>query len=744
VDFQTKQAIGVLVEQIADLQDKVARAERAAGTPQLPNSSLTGGGIRAIDEDGTHRGVIGFQTDGTFATVAKNGPPPPAASAPTVTPGPLSLTIAWDGLFAEGDDGNPETQPLDFDHVQVHLSTTTGFTPDAATLQGSLAKPGSLVVTPLSDTTTYYAVLVGVNTSSIVGDPSAEASGVPDPVVATEILDGIVTTLKLADNAVTNAKIANTAVDANKLADGSVSAQKIIDDAITAAKIDDGAVTAAALGPDAVTAGKLADGSIDASTLFAGGVVDTTALDDDAVTADKIAANTIIAGNISAGAIGTTELAANAVVAGKIAANAITAGKIAAGIITATEIATDTITASQIAAGAIGAAELAANSVIAGKIAAGVVDATAIAAGAVTTAKLDALAVTAGKIAANAITAGKIDVGAVTAGTIAAGAVTASTLEATMVVATQMQSTGYVAGTSGWRIGGGSGDAEFNDAEFRGDVTVGLAGSPQVHIYTDVDTGQVDILSGDVAEADPGRLIGGTLDSGPGRSMETTLFGPQTGSYNRPFMAMDSAAADGSRSPLVRFGQATPSFGTDNWLRMDEDSITLNIPAYGPGAGSEGNTANFIGPQPTATTLSWVAYTGSTWSQLPISLTCPPSESMRITISAVMSNRSSAASTIGISVRIRDATTGTNLYVPSSADSLDGASVQATGSVLTANQLSTWVGYAGINLLSGRAGHTMEFLPYYRLSSASGTVSVDGRTSITVECLINTVNDGSL
>ena len=43
-------------------------------------------------------------------------------------------------------------------------------------------------------------------------------------------------------------------------------------------------------------------------------------------------------------------------------------------------------------------------------------------------------------------------------------------------------------------------------------------------------------------------------------------------------------------------------------------------------------------------------------------------------------------------------------------------------------------------------GHTIEFLPYYRLSAtvtADGP-KVDSRTSITVECLINKVSTGTL
>jgi hypothetical protein len=282
VDFQTQQAIANLVHQLTDLQDKVTRVERAAGTPQLPNASITGGGITAIDESGTHRGTIGFQNDGTFATTAANGPPPPAPSAPAVAPGPLSLTVTWDGLFAEGDDGDPETRPADFDHVQVHLSVSSGYTPDASTLHGTLQKSGALVCTPLVAGTTYYAVLVGVNTSGITGPASTATTGVPEEVVATDVLDGIITTVKLADDAVTQAKVATAAIGTTQIAD----------DAVTTPKVVAGAIQTAQLAAEAVNAGKLAAGA-----------VTTSKLDALAVTADKIAANAITTGKLAAGAI---------------------------------------------------------------------------------------------------------------------------------------------------------------------------------------------------------------------------------------------------------------------------------------------------------------------------------------------------------------------------------------------------------------------------------------------------------
>lgn len=241
-----------LAKRIIELQGHVDRLQAGARTSQLQNASITNTTITVYDEDGqTPRGSIGLQTDGTVGMVAVNGPIPPTPSAPTVTPSQLGLTIDWDGIFTDG-----QAQPADFDHVAVHLSTTSGFTPDATTLKGTLTRAGGISLTPLAEVV-HYAVLVAVSTSGVESDPSEETSGTPEAVVASEILDGIVTTLKLADDAVTNAKIADTAVDANKLADGSVSAAKIIEGAI--------GTTQLALG--AVTTDQLADGTVDASKL---------------------------------------------------------------------------------------------------------------------------------------------------------------------------------------------------------------------------------------------------------------------------------------------------------------------------------------------------------------------------------------------------------------------------------------------------------------------------------------------
>ena len=101
MDAQTSAAINRLAKQLADLQADVAASKRASGTPQLTNASITGGAVKVIDADGTHKGSIGLQNDGTFATVARNGPPPPRPSVPTISSCIAGLMVTWDGLFAE-------------------------------------------------------------------------------------------------------------------------------------------------------------------------------------------------------------------------------------------------------------------------------------------------------------------------------------------------------------------------------------------------------------------------------------------------------------------------------------------------------------------------------------------------------------------------------------------------------------------------------------------------------------------
>ncbi|MFJ1827364.1 hypothetical protein [Streptomyces sp. NPDC088178] len=265
--------------EIARLRKDIERLQRAA---RLSYASLDDTALEVRDSNGSLRGVFGQQGDGTTAVNVVNGPPPPAPSNPIVTPVLGGVTVSWDGTFAAG-----AVMPLDWSRVEVHASLTAVYTPTAATLKATVeTAQGCTVVIATPDP--VYVQLVARSTSGTASAPSSTVGPVgPTPVVATDVLDGIVTTVKLADDAVTAAKVATGAIGTTKITDNAITTPKIVAAAIQAAQID----------TDAVNASKIAAGA-----------VTTAKLDALAVTADKVAANAITTGKIAAGAVTTNAL----------------------------------------------------------------------------------------------------------------------------------------------------------------------------------------------------------------------------------------------------------------------------------------------------------------------------------------------------------------------------------------------------------------------------------------------------
>jgi hypothetical protein len=144
--------------------------------------------------------------------------PPPVPSTPVVTPYLGQLKIAWNGLGSAG-----EAMPGDLDHVEVHLSTTSGFTPSTATLVDTFSTiAGERVITDLTYGTTYFVRLVAVDnvrpTPNRSG-PSAQASGVPEQLVQIDIGPNAIGRQQIIDLEVVTAKIANLAVNNAKISD---------------------------------------------------------------------------------------------------------------------------------------------------------------------------------------------------------------------------------------------------------------------------------------------------------------------------------------------------------------------------------------------------------------------------------------------------------------------------------------------------------------------------------------------
>ncbi|MFJ1837833.1 hypothetical protein ACIOJ9_28685 [Streptomyces sp. NPDC088175] len=201
-----------LAARIADLERRFAQQNR---TSHLAYSSIENGALDVYDDDGSLRAVIGQQPDGTTAVTIVNAPPPPAPSQPTLASVLGGLTVAWEGTFADA-----VAAPLDFARVEVHAAAAHDFAPTEATLYGTLESPrGGTLTVPAEQP--LYVRLVARNTSGKASEPSMQSGPVgPSPVVAQEILDGIVDETALADAAVSQVKLQIGAVGHNQLAIG--------------------------------------------------------------------------------------------------------------------------------------------------------------------------------------------------------------------------------------------------------------------------------------------------------------------------------------------------------------------------------------------------------------------------------------------------------------------------------------------------------------------------------------------
>jgi hypothetical protein len=175
MDAQVRNAINALARELRSTQMDVERLRRGRRGPQLGYSSIDSGALEVRDGE-TVRARIGWLPDGTVGMVTEGGDPVSAPTTPIVTPSLGGLRVTWDGTLS-GDLAIPG----DFDHMAVHVSTTSGFTPSAATYVGSIRRAGEggmLPVVPLPYVP-HYVVLVPVTTGGVQGVPSAEATATP-------------------------------------------------------------------------------------------------------------------------------------------------------------------------------------------------------------------------------------------------------------------------------------------------------------------------------------------------------------------------------------------------------------------------------------------------------------------------------------------------------------------------------------------------------------------------------------
>lgn len=104
-------------------------------------------------------------------TAAVDSAAPSAPSQPVVTSYLGQLRIEWNGLTAGGT-----AMPSDFNRVDVHVSSTNGFTPSDATLVSSLSAKGAAFATAPYGATRYVKLVAYDHTGNISA-ASAQASG---------------------------------------------------------------------------------------------------------------------------------------------------------------------------------------------------------------------------------------------------------------------------------------------------------------------------------------------------------------------------------------------------------------------------------------------------------------------------------------------------------------------------------------------------------------------------------------
>lgn len=132
----------------------------------------------------------------TAATASYTESAPPVPATPTVSAYLGQLVITWNGNPASG-----VRNPISLDHVEVHVSTTSGFTPSESTMKarfsGAFPGPQSVLLSELAYGVLVYIKLVSVNRFGAKSTPSAQVSGTPVRISGLDIQDGQIGTAQI-------------------------------------------------------------------------------------------------------------------------------------------------------------------------------------------------------------------------------------------------------------------------------------------------------------------------------------------------------------------------------------------------------------------------------------------------------------------------------------------------------------------------------------------------------------------
>lgn len=282
--------------------------------------------------------VVSGPTPGPDGPGSEPSPPPivePDPSTPRLpgTPSVFAaiggLSILWTGLDADGFPFPTGTK------VQVHVSASTGFTPDATTQKGLLNPGERIVVTDLTSGTTYYVKFVVVGPDGEIGEESAQASLTAGFVLSTNIGTGTIDADMVSFDATaiggiqqfvgTTAPTITNGGTANQLPkDGSTwintsngSYYTLTSGAWVQRQWDTAAIAAGAINTLQIATGAItADSAIIANAAIKNAMIDNLAVTDAKI--QSLTASKLTAGTIDANVITVTNLNASNITTGTI------------------------------------------------------------------------------------------------------------------------------------------------------------------------------------------------------------------------------------------------------------------------------------------------------------------------------------------------------------------------------------------------------------------------------------------
>lgn len=135
--------------------------------------------VRAVDNN---------YNESTALSVAASPANPPVPSTPVIGTYLGLMYLTWNGKTATATD-----MPVNFSYCEVHVSTTTNFTPSDTTYVTRITGVGSgakAIIPGLTYGTTYYFKLVAVNDMMRKSAGSAQASGTPVRISGLDITNG--------------------------------------------------------------------------------------------------------------------------------------------------------------------------------------------------------------------------------------------------------------------------------------------------------------------------------------------------------------------------------------------------------------------------------------------------------------------------------------------------------------------------------------------------------------------------